>query len=217
MAEPQRILLDKAKLNQGLAALDAAMGQEPMIYAFSPITMISPGGYPAVAYFQNRSSTEDVDVIIDPEHAVDKDVATAIRNTMKQVGEDLLFGRKWINEDVSMFLTPQARQSLFQDATKQNIVLWDGPHLRVLAAPLEWGLETKLRRLSTTPNHPKVVSDMNDIVVILKFLIDRNGAPLKQNTIQSLNRNGFDVAIKDDVIKKAAAEYQAQYGTQPFC
>ncbi|WEW60451.1 hypothetical protein PRK78_005937 [Emydomyces testavorans] len=211
----QNTQLDKAKLNS-LAALDIAMGENPMIYAFSPITMISPGGYLAVSYFQNRPSTEDIDVIIDPQHASDTEIAAAIRGVMRSVGRRLHFADKWINDDVALFLTPAARKTLFEDAEKQNIVLWNGQHLKVLAAPLEWGLETKLRRLTTKPNHPKTTTDLSDILVILKFLAGRNGAPLKRDGIQALNRNGFDVAIKDHVLDMVATEYEAKYGTKAF-
>ncbi|EEP82028.1 predicted protein [Uncinocarpus reesii 1704] len=164
-------------MEKGLAALDAAMGEDALIYAFSPITIISPGGYVAVTFFQNRASTEDIDFFIDPEYARDQDILGAIRKAMRQIGRSLDLGESWINDAVSLFLTLDARRSLFEDAQKQNIVLWEGANLKVLAAPLEWGLETKLRRLSTKPNHPKTNTDMSDILVILKFLKDRDGAP----------------------------------------
>lgn len=52
--------------------MDKALGEDEMIYAFSLIMMVSSGGFLAVSYFQNRLTTEDIDVIIDPEHASDK-------------------------------------------------------------------------------------------------------------------------------------------------
>lgn len=168
-----------------------------MIYAFSPITMFSPGGYLAVAYFQNRLTAEDIDVIIDPEYASDTELLDKVRTAMVKVGRDLGFGNKWRNDSVALFLTQPARKSLFDEAEKQNIVLQSGENLRMLAAPLEWGLETKLRRLSTKPHHKKVTIDIEDVLVILNALIDQNNGPLERNTIQRLNRNGFDLAIAD--------------------
>ncbi|PGH14598.1 hypothetical protein AJ79_02933 [Helicocarpus griseus UAMH5409] len=214
--EGRKPLLDKAKMEKGLAALDEAVGKIEMIYAFSPITLISPGGFLAVTHFQNRNLTEDIDVIIDPQYARDKDVSGPLRQAMAQVGADLGFGDKWINDSVDLFITPATRKSLFLDAEKQNIVLWDGEHLRVLAAPLEWGLETKLRRLSTKPGHPKRVTDIDDILVILNTLTDRNKGALKRDLVRGLNRNGFDVSIKDQVLDVIAEAYEGRYGEKPF-
>jgi hypothetical protein len=201
----------------GLSALDDAMGKNRMIYAFSPITVISPGGFLAVSYFGNRATTEDIDIFIDPEHVRDKEIVSEMRKVMVEVGEQLHFGRKWINDSVSVFLSPKARVSLFEDAVKQDIVLWNGPNLKVLAAPLEWGLETKLRRLTTKPNHIKAVTDVADILAILTFLTEKNDGPLKRDSVKALNRNGFDVAISEQALDRVAAAYRERYGKEPFC
>ncbi|EEH36248.2 hypothetical protein PAAG_00571 [Paracoccidioides lutzii Pb01] len=68
----------------GLAAFDEASGENEMIYAFSSITLISPGGFIAVSYFQNRSLTEDIDIIIDPEHVKDREIIGLLRSLMVQ-------------------------------------------------------------------------------------------------------------------------------------
>ncbi|PGH29216.1 hypothetical protein GX50_08051 [[Emmonsia] crescens] len=211
------LVLDKAKMERGLVALDEAMGKDLMIHAFSPITMISPGGYIAVTYFENRISTEDIDVIIDPDYAGERDLLNLLRTTMMDVGDYLGYGKKWINDSVALFLTTPSRRSLFDDAKKQDIVLWSGENLRVLAAPLEWGLESKLRRLSAKPNHPKRVTDMSDVLVLLNALINKNKGALNRDVVLGMNRNGFDLAIKEQVLDQVAEEYEGQYGEKPFC
>jgi hypothetical protein len=188
-----------------------------MIFAFSPITVISPGGFLAVTYFGNRTTTEDIDIIVDPEYASDKEIMSEIRRTMTEVGKELGFGGDWINDHVALFLKPESRESLFKDAVLQNIVLWKGNNLQVLAAPLEWGLESKLRRLSTHPEHPKAVTDIADILEILNRLIDGNKGPLPRNAVQDLNRNGFDIRIKDQALDRVATAYRARYGKEAFC
>ncbi|KAK2813858.1 hypothetical protein FQN50_000259 [Emmonsiellopsis sp. PD_5] len=217
MPEEVKGLLDKDKMERGVAALDEAMGKDPLIYAYSPITMISPGGYPAVTYFRNRATTEDIDIIIDPEHASDKDIADLIHEKMTEVGEGLGLGRGWMNDAVNLFLTKEARQSLFKDAEQQNIVLWGGENLKILAPPLAWGIETKLRRLTTKPGHHKMPTDVEDILVMLNTLIGGKGVPLKRQEVQAWNRNGFDVMIKGHVLDMIAEAYQSRYGMFPFC
>ncbi|KAK2770190.1 hypothetical protein FQN53_005700 [Emmonsiellopsis sp. PD_33] len=216
MAQGQRNLFNKVQLKDGLAALDAAMGADEWIYAFTPITMVSPGGFLAVSFFENRIATEDIDVIINPEHASDKDLMEPLHRIMGQVGYDLGYGTDWINDHVATFLTAETRKTLCKEAEQQNIILWDGPNLKVLAAPLEWGLESKLRRLTTKPLHPKAYTDVNDAVVILKHLIDRNKGPLKRNEVLAMNKNGFDFALKDHALDRVATEYRTQHGIEPF-
>ncbi|EZF11585.1 hypothetical protein H112_07390 [Trichophyton rubrum D6] len=131
------------------------MGENEMIYAFSPITVISPGGFLAVSYLKSRETTEDIDIIIDPQWTGDKDIILALRELFSSVGKKLGLDRKWVNDDVSLFLTQKAREQIFDAAGNQNIVLYEGPNLRVLGAPLEWGLESKLRRINSKPDHPK--------------------------------------------------------------
>ncbi|KAK2865450.1 hypothetical protein FQN49_003562 [Arthroderma sp. PD_2] len=204
-------------MRKGLAELDDAMGKDEMIYAFSPITVISPGGFLAVSYLKNRQTTEDIDIVIDPQWTGDKDIIPALRNLFASVGKQLGLDRKWLNDDVSLFLTQAAREQLFHAAGEQNIVLYDGPNLRVLGAPLEWGLESKLRRIHTKPDHPKVPTDIEDILVILKLLKDRNGGPLNRQKIRESNVNGFDQLPSEQTLDRVADAYRKKYSEEPFC
>ena len=47
--------------------------------------MVSPGGFLAVTHLGNRSSTEGIDVIIDSEHADDRDIVTEIREDKQTI------------------------------------------------------------------------------------------------------------------------------------
>ncbi|KAF3480027.1 uncharacterized protein GIQ15_07003 [Arthroderma uncinatum] len=208
--------LTAEEMRKGLSELDDAMGENEMIYAFSPITVISPGGFLAVSYLKNRSTTEDIDIIIDPQWTGDQDIIPALRDLFTTVGDKLELGEKWLNDDVSLFLTQTAREQLFQAATEQNIVLYEGTNLIVLGAPLEWGLESKLRRVHTKPDHPKVPTDMQDILAILKLLRDRKGGPLDRRAIRESNVNGFDQLPSEQTIDRVAEAYRKQYNEEPF-
>ncbi|EEQ35607.1 hypothetical protein McanMca71_002986 [Microsporum canis] len=205
------------EMQKGLAELDSAMGENEMIYAFSPITVISPGGFLAVSYLKSRETTEDIDIIIDPQWTGDKDIIPALRSLFIAVGDKLELGEKWMNDDVSLFLTQSARQQLFDAAGEQNIVLYDGPNLKVLGAPLEWGLESKLRRIDSKPHHPKVATDIQDILVILKLLTDRNKGPLDRRRVRESNLNGFDILPSEQTLNRVADAYREKYGEEAFC
>lgn len=50
-----------------------------------------------------------------------------------------------------------------ENAIKQDIVLWAGENIRILAAPVEWALETKLRRIYNGIRGHKAKTDMSDV------------------------------------------------------
>ncbi|QSS61008.1 hypothetical protein I7I51_05815 [Histoplasma capsulatum] len=191
-------------LRRWLEALDKALGGNELIYAFSPITMISPAGYLAVSYFRNRAMTEDIDAIIDPEYASDEELLRMMHTVMVEVGRDLNFGEHWINDSVALLLTQPARKSLFSDAEKQNIVLW--------SVGLGDKSPASLRQAPTSQNF----TDTEDVMVILNTLINQNNGPLERDAIQRLNRNGLDIVIADRVLDQVAEVYGKRYGNSPF-
>lgn len=192
------------------------MGKDPFLIAFAPFTIISPGGFLAITHFKHRLSTEDIDFILDPEWAGDKDIRDALGNAVVKVGESLVYGDRWMNDDVSLFVSKEAKVELFNEAEKQDIVLWEGANLRVLAAPFEWCLESKLRRLGTTPNHAKSITDTQDAIVLFRSLKEQNNAPLDRAYVQELNTNGFDTVLDSAAIDRVAEFYRMTYNEDIF-
>lgn len=70
---------------------------------------------------------------------------------------------------------------LFERALSDHLTLFEGEHLEVLAAPLEWALKRKLRRIHGGKRDRKAESDMSDAVALLKHLRGRNNGPLDWN------------------------------------
>jgi hypothetical protein len=192
------------------------MGKDPYIAAFAPIRIIAAGGFVAVSYLKSRESTADIDYLLDPEWAQDRDIKVPLREAMAKVAEQLQFSEDWINEDLSLFVTRSAREYLFKTAEEQNILLWEGANLRVLAAPLEWVLERKLRRLHTGTRGQKAEYDMQDCIAVLKCLRDRNEGPLDRNYVASLNVNSFDVVPDLATIERVRAEYRKKFNEEIF-
>jgi hypothetical protein len=122
---------------QGLAALDVEMSQGPWIIAFAPIRVITAGGFLAVSYLKNGESTGDIDNLIDPEFAGDEIIKKSLREAISRVSKRLDYRPDWINDDMAVFVTSAARQTLFTGAQKQGITLFKGESLKILAAPLE--------------------------------------------------------------------------------
>ncbi|EEP76764.1 conserved hypothetical protein [Uncinocarpus reesii 1704] len=135
---------------------------------------------------------------------------------MEKVAQILHWNKNWINEDMALFVTRSSRVHLFRKAEEQNIVLWQGVNLCVLAAPMEWALERKLRRIHHTDRGRKTSHDMHDAIAMLKHLRDKNGGPLDKNYIAGMNLNTFDVLPDDTTMSRVEAEYQQTFNEKIF-
>jgi len=197
-------------------ALDEEMGKNPWITAFAPIRLISAGGFLAVSYLKNRDSTGDVDYLIDPEFAADKEVQTAFQETISAVAEKLEFPDDWINEAMAIFVTGKARRTLFEQAERQDITLFKGENLEILAAPIEWALERKLRRIHAADRDRKADMDVSDAIAFLKHLRERNNGPLNMESIRIMNMNGFDVIPDHGTMQRIAEAYRGKYNEEIF-
>lgn len=192
------------------------MGKDDWLIAFAPITLISTGGFLATNYFRNRDSTSDLDYLLEPQWASDNDVKRPLQNAMIRTANQLGFTEDWVNDDMAFFIPEQSREDLFEMAEEQNIVLWEGTNLRVLAVPLEYALERKLRRIHNSRRHVKRGSDIVDVVAILKHLRTLNESPLSREHIRTLNICSFEMPPDNTTMNEIAAAYREQHGEEAF-
>ncbi|CEJ58838.1 hypothetical protein PMG11_07484 [Penicillium brasilianum] len=201
---------------QGLEVLDNEMGKDDWLIAFAPITLISTGGFLATNFFRNRESTGDIDYLLEPQWAHDNDIKKPLQNAITRAARHLGFVDDWVNEELAFFVPDQFRQLLFEKAEEQNIVLWQGTHLRVLAVPLEWALERKLRRIHNSRRHTKRISDVADVLAILKHLRTQNDAALDREYIRTLNICSFEIPPDQATMNEIATAYREQYKEEAF-
>ncbi|KAK2629903.1 hypothetical protein QTJ16_000723 [Diplocarpon rosae] len=168
-------VLDAKMFDRALKLLDAQMSRNDFLNAFSPINVVTVGGFVAVKYFGNRMSTGDLDYMIEQEWAEDNEIKLPINNVIKAVAEKEALEYNWMNDELQIWASPTASKTIFAQAFAQNIILFDGKGLKVWAAPLIWGLERKLRR-TASPDHKQL--DMDDLLAHFKYFGANNGAPL---------------------------------------
>ncbi|KAJ5689965.1 hypothetical protein N7462_004357 [Penicillium macrosclerotiorum] len=200
----------------GLEVLDNEMGNDDWLVAFAPITLISTGGFLATNFFRNRESTGDLDYLLEPQWAHDNDVKKPLQDAMTRAARHLGFIDGWANDEMAFFVPDQFRQVLFEKAEKQNIVLWGGTNLRVLAVPLEWALERKLRRIHNSKKHAKRGSDIGDVLAILKHVRTQNNGPLNKEYIRTLNICSFEMLPDQATMNDIAALYRDKFNEEVF-
>ena len=187
-----------------------------MITAFAPINLMVAGGFFAVTYLKNREATEDIDYLLDPEWANDEDIKEPLRNGIQAVADMHNYLPGWANEDTGLFVTRRAREVLMRRAIEQDIVLWSGENIRILAAPIEWVLETMLRRVHSNARGRKTEGDLSDALAILKYLRDKHSTKLDMEYYRAQNVNGFDVMPDYSTMRRVAAAYKDKYGEEIF-
>ncbi|EEQ92452.1 hypothetical protein RJZ56_002966 [Blastomyces dermatitidis] len=207
----KKVFLDAADFQKGLSALDTELGKNAFIVAFAPIKIIAAGGYFAITYLKNRTATTDLDYIADPQWAADEEIKKPIQEAIFEVSTALNYNEEWINEDMALFVAGRTRQQLFEQAERQNIVLFKGENLTVLAAPVEWVLERKIRRIHTGDRGRKAELDMSDALALLKYMKDRKGELLDKEHIRTLNSNSFDIIPTRETMEQVAAAFWRKY------
>lgn len=191
------------------------MGKNEWLSAFAPITLVS-AGFLAVNYLKNRESTGDLDYFLEPQWAHDNGIKAPLHDAMLSTARFLGFTNDWANEEMAFFISDKSRQLLFEEAEKQNIVLWECPNLRILAVPLEWALERKLRRIHNAMQHSKRGSDTSDALALLRHLTVRNRGPLTREYIRTLNMSSTEMLPDHATMDAIAAAYRKEYNEEAF-
>lgn len=117
---------------------------------------------------------------------------------------------------MAIFVTKKTRQALFEQSIEQGITLFKGENLEVLAAPIEWTLERKLRRIHAANWDRKAEIDIADAVAFLKLLKERNNGPLDLEMIWTMNMNGFDLIPDYKTMQQVADAYRHKYKEEIF-
>ncbi|EEQ30553.1 hypothetical protein McanMca71_000743 [Microsporum canis] len=211
-----KAFLEKDDFKKGLEALDEEMGKNEMVVAFAPIRLIAAGGFLAVMLLQNRTATGDLDYLIEPEWATDIDIQKPLKDAIVKVSRDLDYNIEWANEDLSLFVTMDARDYLFSKAKEQNIVLFKGAYLIVLAAPIEWALERKIRRIHAADRGRKTKFDLSDCLAMLRYLRGQQNGPLDREHIRTLNVNNFDIMPDEKTMDIIATAYREKFDEEIF-
>ncbi|ESZ91176.1 hypothetical protein SBOR_8441 [Sclerotinia borealis F-4128] len=207
--------LNADDFKQGLQELDKEMEKSNFLTAFAPIEVVTAGGFLAVWYLKSRESTGDLDYIIHPEWSSDAEIKSPLQEAVWAVAEKCNFNMKWMNDEMGLFTTSETDRKLFAQAKNENVVLFEGNNIVVRAAPIEWALERKLRRIFVGGRDRKAELDMSDAMAMLKYLKEAKG-PLDREYIRTLNMNGFDVVPDNATMNRVAAEYRRIYGEEAF-
>ncbi|PQK11899.1 hypothetical protein BB8028_0003g05190 [Beauveria bassiana] len=216
--EPPRAtarLLTSEEMRQGLDALDEEIGKSELLMSVAPIRLITVGGSLAVLLCGNRTSSTDIDCILDPQVAEDSDYAEEWSKVVATAADAVHLEDDWLNDQLGIFVRRDKRKMLFLESVQQDIAIYEGKNVVIYAGRLDWALERKIRRVAYATERRQVKNvDTTDAAAIIKLMVSRDdyATPLSFEFIRGLNYNGFDVAPTDDAIREVARYYKETYG-----
>ena len=183
-----------------------------MLMGVAPIRFITVGGMLSVSLFGNRSTTKDIDFLLDPSVDVVQEYRGEVLRMIRLVGETLAFNEDWMNDELRIFVRRAGRLSLFLRSVEQGLVAHRGRNLVVYAARLDFALERKLRRLGEDLGRARD-PDLSDAVALVHRL-RAGGHPLSWAYVRALDDNEFGLLVGDRGIDATAREYINVYGSQ---
>ncbi|KAI1764695.1 hypothetical protein GGR53DRAFT_302605 [Hypoxylon sp. FL1150] len=211
MPSPRVRNLTSEDMDRALGLLDEAIADSDLLMSVAPLRFLSLGGMLAVKVFQNRESTRDIDVLIDPNVDAVSEYRQEIFRVFSVVAERGRYEEDWCNDELRLFIGRERRLDLFFESINQGLVVYEGQNLIIWAGVLEFALERKLRRLNDETRRIRA-TDISDSIALVHSM--RGEHPLSIQYIRSLDRNRMGLLVADRSIAEVADGYIKKYRQQ---
>ncbi|KAG1792536.1 hypothetical protein EV424DRAFT_1336413, partial [Suillus variegatus] len=136
------------------------------------ITVVAVGGAINTILLRSRASTADVDFF-----SLDTANNPVLRDGIKSAAKTMQLGEGWMNNHTALFIAPNTKTNLHNEAISDGAVIFDEPGLQVLAAPRMYCLVAKLEKAGKRGNAKSY--DMSDASQYLIQESKRRGAKIK--------------------------------------
>jgi hypothetical protein len=194
--------------------LDEAIGTSDLLMSVAPLRFITYGGLLAVAVFGNRQSTNDIDVLLEPNVYEADEYRYELEELVQGTAAQANYKPDWFNDELKLFIGRDKRQQLFFDSFDQHIIAFQGSNMVIYAGSLDFGLERKLRRLEERRGELRGTKDASDSVAIVHQMNTGSAHPLSMEYVRNLDRNGFRIPVGQRAIEAVSQEYIRMYGAQ---
>ncbi|KIM46940.1 hypothetical protein M413DRAFT_16501 [Hebeloma cylindrosporum] len=168
------------------------------------VVIVAVGGAINTVLLGTRASTADVDFF-----GNGKGIPAELKAATEAVTKKLGLAKGWLNNHTALFINADKIESLYDDAIKDNIVVFKKPGLTVLAAPWKYSLVAKVEKAGKGTAKPY---DIKDAAGYLHQLIQakKKKEPVKESELKAWATE-YRATISQADIDKVAAEYKKQY------
>ncbi|KAG2085297.1 uncharacterized protein F5147DRAFT_589099, partial [Suillus discolor] len=165
------------------------------------ITVVAVGGaINTILLRALRASTADVDFF-----SIDAANNPVLRDGIKSAAKTMQLGEGWMNNHTALFIAPNTKTNLYNEAISDGVVIFDEPGLKVLAAPWMYCLVAKLEKAGKRGNAKSY--DMSDAAQYLIQESKRRGAKIKVADIEA-KAIAYGAEIQEAQIKELKALWE---------
>jgi len=199
--------LSRTELEQALRWTAQYVSQ----HSKKPITIVAVGGVVNTISLHSRNSTHDVDWFNSGLNKDEVALLTKAANFAHQQAErkKLNIASNWFNNKTVLFIRPNLRQQLVDEALRQNYEVFSAPGLRVIAAPWGYALMAKLDRLTGGGGKPYDASDAANY--LHQYLRQSGKRNVPMQTIQQLAHQ-YQLRLRVEDVRIVNQRYQAEFG-----
>ncbi|AEO67565.1 uncharacterized protein THITE_53192 [Thermothielavioides terrestris NRRL 8126] len=178
------------------------------------LSVIAVGGAVNTLYLRSRATTHDVDVFGSDFGNESRILLDAAMHDAQQHIPEL--GTDWLNTETQLWMPGRMHDELTQMAREQNVQVYHGRGLTILAAPWAYAFTAKLSRILLGGAHARSYDLADAVTYIHEYIRAHGNQPVPIATVFDWARR-WHHEITDDLLRnRVDPEYVRRYGRHAF-
>lgn len=178
------------------------------------LSIIGVGGAVNTLYLGSRATTHDVDVF-------GSDFGNQSRILLDEAMHDAqqhipALGTDWLNTETQMWMPGPMHDELTQLARQQNVQVYIGQGLTILAAPWEYAFTAKVSRILVGGVQARPYDLADAVTYIHEYIQLHDNRPVPIATVLGWARHWHHEITEDVLRNRVNPEYRRRYGQDAF-
>lgn len=178
------------------------------------LSVIAVGGAVNTLYLRSRATTHDVDVFGSDFGNQSRILVDAAMHDAQQHIPAL--GTDWLNTETQMWMPGPMHNELTQMARQQNVQVYHGEGLTILAAPWEYAFTAKISRILTGGAQARPYDLPDAVTYIHQYIRSHRNRPVPIPTVIGWARRWRHELTEDILTNRVNPEYRRRYGINAF-
>jgi hypothetical protein len=178
------------------------------------LSVVAVGGAVNTLYLRSRATTHDVDVF-------GSDFGNQSRILLDQAMLDAqqhipALGTDWLNTEVQIWMPGPMHSELTQMARQQNVQVYHGQGLTILAAPWQYAFTSKISRILLGGDQVRPYDLPDAVTYIHEYIRSHGNRPVPITTVLGWARRWSHEITEDILRNRVNPEYMRRYGRDAF-
>lgn len=178
------------------------------------LSVIAVGGAVNTLYLRSRATTHDVDVF-------GSDFGNGPRILLDEAMHDAqqhipALGTDWLNTETQMWMPGPMHDELTRMARQQNVHVFHGHGLTILAAPWAYAFTAKIHRILLGGDQARPYDLPDAVTYIHQYIQSHGNRPVPVATVLGWARHWRHEVTEDILRNRVNLEYRRRYGRNAF-